>query len=442
MNMNQLKLSFRNVTRQKKRSIMLGLAMGFGVMVSITISALTAGMSNSAVENFSKTMGGHVYISGEIVSDTGRIQSLITDTAALENALLSVNDYVENVNYRSSVRGNVSFGSTSITGMIQGIDFDAETDATDAMTLVDGSFEDVTQGKGVILSNSDARDLNVAAGDSVFIKASTINGQQNLVEWLVGAVIEDSAGIDMTTFYAPLAEVNTLIDIESDQYQKMNFEVNDLNQIDYVRDSIKQVLEQTASLKSSEEESGPMAMMAMMVGGLSGTAVEPWLGTRFDVTNLNDAMSNVMSLVNILQLSSNIVFFIILIIIMVGITNSYRMVLLERVEEIGTMRAMGAQRHWIFTLFVIESLMIALLGSISGVLAALGLMGIVSAIEFDGSSGPMQLFSVANHLQFPLAVDTFAVPILITLAIAVFAVYFPAKAASGMAPGDALRAAA
>lgn len=442
MNMNQLKLSFRNITRQRKRSVMLGLAMGFGVMVSITINALTAGMSNSAIENFSKTMGGHVYVSGEIVSDSGRSQSLITDIDALENALSSVSDYVEGVNYRSSVRGNVSFGSTSLTGMIQGIDFNAEAQLTDAMTLVDGSFESVINGEGFILSKSDALELNVTAGDSVFIKATTINGQQNLVEWIVGAVIEDSAGIDMTTYFAPLAEVNDLIDIEPAQYQKVNIEVNELRHMDAVRDSITSALEQTASIKITEQESGPMAMMAMVIGGLSGTVIETWQGTRFEVTNLNDAMSNVMSLVEILQLASNVVFVVLLLIIMVGITNSYRMVLLERVQEIGTMRAMGAQRHWIFTLFISESLTIALLGSVAGVLASLGLMGIVSAIEFDGSSGPMQLFSVANHLQFPLEISTLFVPVVITLVIAVFAVYFPAKAASGMAPGDALRAGA
>jgi putative ABC transport system permease protein len=247
----------------------------------------------------------------------------------------------------------------------------------------------------------------------------------------------------MTTFYAPLTEVNALIDIDASQYQQLNIEVSDLRDMDLVRDLLSEYLSEAASIKVEEEEdSGPMGMMAMMMGGMAEVVDEPWEGTQFDVTNLNDAMSNVMSLVDILQLSSNAVFAVILLIIMVGITNSYRMVILERVEEIGTMRAMGAQRNWVFNLFISESVMIAALGSAAGVLASLGLMGVIGSIEFASDSGPIQLFSIANHLQFPVSVGTFVGPVIITLLIAALAVYLPAKTAAKMAPGDALRATA
>ena len=122
-----------------------------------------------------------------------------------------------------------------------------------------------------------------------------------------------------------------------------------------------------------------------------------------------------MMLVGVLQMASNAVFVVILVIIMVGITNSYRMVILERVQEIGTMRAMGAQRNWVFNLFVSESVMIAVLGSAAGILASLGLMALLGSIKVGGASGPMQLFSIANHLQFPVTLGTFAGPVIITL---------------------------
>jgi putative ABC transport system permease protein len=442
MNLNQLKLSYRNVTRQSKRSLMLGLAMAFGVMISITINAFTAGMSNSAVENFSTMLGGHVYVTGAVVSESGRSQSMITDTQVLEDALGSVSGWVSKVNYRSSARANISFGSASLAGTVQGVDFSAESNATAAMNVVVGSVEEAIRDSSIIIPESAASELNVTIGDSVFVKANTVSGQQNLVEWLVGAIIEDSNSFEQLTVYAPLEQVNSLIAIDEGTYQQANIEITDLTQMDAIREQLKNYLETHASIKVvDEEENGMIAMRAAMMGGLTTVVDDPWDGTQFDVTNLNDTMSDIMSLVGVMQVASNGVFAVILIIIMVGITNSYRMVILERVQEIGTMRAMGAQRNWIFNLFVSESVMIAVLGSLAGILASLGVMTLLGNIDVGSNGGPMQMFSIANYLQFPVSASTFIGPSLITLIIAAMAVYMPARTAARMAPGDALRAA-
>ena len=53
-------------------------------------------------------------------------------------------------------------------------------------------------------------------------------------------------------------------------------------------------------------------------------------------------------------------FVVILIIITVGIINSYRMVMMERTAEIGTMRAMGVQREGVRNIFLWEALFVAL----------------------------------------------------------------------------------
>jgi putative ABC transport system permease protein len=152
-------------------------------------------------------------------------------------------------------------------------------------------------------------------------------------------------------------------------------------------------------------------------------------------------MSDVVALIGALKKISLAVFVVMLLIIMVGITNSYRMVVLERISEIGTLRAMGAQRSWIFRLFMTESVITALMGASGGVVGAVLMSLLLGTLTIAGG-GPLSMFTVTGHLQFPLSVISLSASLVVTALVAAAAVYFPARKAANMAPGDALRAAA
>lgn len=440
MKLNLIQLSARNVVRQSKRSLMLGLAMSFAVLITMVLYSATVGMSHSVVNNFSQGFGGHLFISGEVVSESGRSMALINDSATLDLALASVGEDIDSLHFRSSARGTLSFAGRSISANINGVDFDNEAEFTEAMTLIEGTLS--TQGnKALIIPRQVAEALEVSAGESILLKASTLTGQQNLVEWKITGIVEDAQGFDQVGVFATLEQVNELIDIAPDQFQHVNMVVSDLNALDPLRDALKQAIAPHAQLKTDEQEGNAMAVRSRLMGGVSEQVEEPWQGTRFEVTNLNDRTSEIMALVDVLNQASWALFAVILLIILVGINNSYRMVILERTKEIGTLRAMGAQRSWVFRLFVYEALLIAFLGSLAGWLGAMVVMQLLSLLAFP-VGGPIQLFTTAGQLQFPLSVVTFIVPMLMTLLVAAIAVMSPARKAANMTPGSALRATA
>ena len=65
-----------------------------------------------------------------------------------------------------------------------------------------------------------------------------------------------------------------------------------------------------------------------------------------------------------------IILIVLFVIIMVGITNTFRIIMFERIKEIGTMRSMGMQRGEVRNLFLFEALFIALGGAIAGLALA------------------------------------------------------------------------
>jgi putative ABC transport system permease protein len=133
------------------------------------------------------------------------------------------------------------------------------------------------------------------------------------------------------------------------------------------------------------------------------------------------------------------VFVVLMVIIMVGIMNSYRMVLMERTAEIGTMRAIGVQRGGIRDIFLLEALTITVLGAAGGFLLSLVVMGVSSFINFGGASF-FSMFLAKGHLSIAIQPSAILRNFLILCAMNLLAAYFPARAAARLNPASALQA--
>jgi putative ABC transport system permease protein len=68
--MKYLNIAARNLSRQKKRSLLLGFAIAFGVMIITLVNGFTTGALNNIKENFFLPAGGsHLHRRG---NQTGR----------------------------------------------------------------------------------------------------------------------------------------------------------------------------------------------------------------------------------------------------------------------------------------------------------------------------------------------------------------------------------
>ena len=106
------------------------------------------------------------------------------------------------------------------------------------------------------------------------------------------------------------------------------------------------------SYEELEEES------AQALGRLFGQAVaviaeEPWEGTKFFVMTLNEMMEPIVAAMRILDGIALGIFVILLVITGVGILNTFRMIIIERTREIGTMRAFGMQKKTVRSIFLV-----------------------------------------------------------------------------------------
>jgi len=121
-----------------------------------------------------------------------------------------------------------------------------------------------------------------------------------------------------------------------------------------------------------------------------------------------------------------------LLVTVLGVANALLMSVTERFREIGTMKCLGALSAFIRTLFLIESSLIGLVGSLVGVVlgALLPLIAYSFVYRFGLVFGSMPYGTLFISAAGAVVVGTL---------LAVLAAIYPARFASRMVPASALR---
>lgn len=155
--------------------------------------------------------------------------------------------------------------------------------------------------------------------------------------------------------------------------------------------------------------------------GYTGQTVEDEIGMIRDVIN---AITGVLTLFGAIALLAA----------SFGIINTLFMSVQERTREIGLMKAMGLSGGKVFMIFSFEAMMIGFLGSILGILGAMGVGSIINKVAADSFLSALTGFTL---VQFSIPSST--VIILIIMAIAFLAGTLPARRAAKLDPIESLR---
>ncbi|MDP3177480.1 MAG: FtsX-like permease family protein [Spirochaetaceae bacterium] len=250
-------------------------------------------------------------------------------------------------------------GIEKMPALFAGVDFIAEADVSKfTKRIVRG---EAPEGRGqVLVGDSLAALFSFEPGSSLMVQASTSSGAPNIARFVVSGIFDTGvAGLDASYVAAHLADAQELADAPGM-----------VNRI-YVK------------LASTEDVEAAMPALAA-AAALSGAEARPW--TSYAREALDHAKTET-------------VFYYIFLVILVlmstsAIASTMRVAALERVREIGALRATGWTRADVFCLFAFESGAIGLCGSAAG--AALG--GVASALL---RAFPIDVSAMAASIDYP-----------------------------------------
>lgn len=411
-------LAYDALVDRKVRTILTVLMVVLGASLVVVINGLSAGQSAFLQQQLSSlasnvilaTSGQRSYYGGEssqsslILNDViiNKIRSLpyVTDVVPQYSGSATINSY-----------GNVQHVS------VVGMDPSKITVELPNVQYVDGSTISPTDRSAVIVGDSIVNPSGatapfVAIGQTLKITYSytdsTGKQQQENRNFLVTAIMKPSGNprIDNGLVINPDA-ANQLLH-KSGRYDSLLIQTTDDTYVNTVQEEITEIYGKNIGLNT------PQAFIQVRQQTAQGNA-----------------------------LFVEMIGFIALVVGAVGIVTTLYNSVTERIREIGTMKAIGAQNSSILALFLVEAALIGIMG------ATLGLViGVIGGYAMTGFSSPTgstsgfgAFFRSTSISSFPpifLPLDLIKVWLL-SVSLAVGAGIFPAWKASKLSPMVALR---
>ncbi|MFM2190053.1 MAG: Macrolide export ATP-binding/permease protein MacB, partial [Bacteroidota bacterium] len=132
---------------------------------------------------------------------------------------------------------------------------------------------------------------------------------------------------------------------------------------------------------------------------------------------------------------------IILLALMFGIVNTMLMVVLERQRELGMLMAIGMNRLRVFTMVMLETIWLAIVGGPLGLLlghATITYFG-THGVNLSQYSEALSMYGFSNIIYFQLDQKFYWPVLLMTVGVAVISAVYPAFKAVRLEPTQAIR---
>jgi putative ABC transport system permease protein len=149
------------------------------------------------------------------------------------------------------------------------------------------------------------------------------------------------------------------------------------------------------------------------------------VGAKYNVQNLTAILSTADQIATILTIVLIIVSAIALVISGIGIMNIMLVTVTERTREIGLRMAVGASRKEVLLQFLVESVLISLVGGAIGIILGLAL--------------PLSARMLTNSVHIPISPLSILVAFAVSFTVGVAFGLLPARRASQLNPTEALR---
>lgn len=441
--MNILKIAFRNLNRQKRRSALLVIAIVFAFLIVTLIDGLSAGARKSLEYQVAKAIGGHVYVVGaekapDKTEDDKANEYLPPESVDLIKQIIK-EEKIDALYTTVRVHryGTLIFAGKQLTAQIAGCKFDEEEALRNSFAFKEGGWENVKIENALFIPEKTADALNAALNDIILYETTTLNGQATVAEFQIAGIYQDQSQFDQMQFYANFDYLNKIAEVPAGYAVQMGIFLKDENQQDAVASIFENRLAEYGPVTSRElaAQFNPTSPGQELLRQLNEGK---WDGTKYAVMTFYDFAPQMVTLSQTIQWISLGVLLVLLLVTMIGISNTFRMVVHERKGEIGTMRSCGISRGKVSLLFLAEAGFLSVIGAASGFVLALLVMQIISFIPISIDS-VFSMLTTNGHFLWILSPTVICLKFLLTACLAILAALGPAIRAANMIPAEALR---
>jgi len=408
-----IKMAWRNVWRNWRRTVIAGIAIALGLTLILFFDGMLNGMDEALYGNTVRLQGGNVQIHAPGFREKANRLPLLplTDPGLMVDAALAQTNVIA-ASQRIRTGGMVSNHEGTLSVAITGIEPEREAQVSMiAENIVQGRWLEDNDEDVLLIGQEMAESLEVTIGDRVtLVGRATHQQMRSRTMTIIGIYDIGMPDIEKSLVYLSLFEAQTLFDLRD------------------------QATEIAVYLAQVGQEPPVVETLSALFPGYEVFAWDTLDPTLTDLMEMEDQIMSVFGVV-------------ILLIAGVGILNLMLMAVFERTREIGLLAAMGLKRGETVLLFLLEGIMIGLVGALAGCLlggvigAYLGQVGLDWTAIYGGAdlSDFGDMFGLmGDRLYIRIGIGTLIRRALTVGIISALASLYPAWQASKREPADAL----
>ncbi len=431
MFLTDLQIAGRNLAQHTKRNLFLGTAMAVVAGLLVLLNGLSGGIRAAMLESGTTLQTGHVNVGGFFKPTSGSSAPLVTD---YRRVLADVRRIVPDIDYVTvRMRGYAKAVSenASMDLVLSGIDIQKEPRLRDIVQLKAGSLDALGQPGTLLLFEDQAKRLEVGINDQITFSAPTERGASNTTDVRVVAIARNVGIMSSFCAFVPSTTLSQLYNLTPSATGAIHLFLKDENQSKGVAERLRQGLKQ-AGYRVMDPDPQPYWMKLFMK-----VNAEDWTGQKLDVSTWEDELSFLTWILVALKALQTILLLVLVGIVIVGILNTLAIAIRERTREIGTLRAIGMQRRKVLELFLLEMLLLGLLGSVGGAVSAATLALVLNAAHIPVPEAFL-MFLMQDRLRLLVTPGLVIWSAAFVTAISAVAAIYPSWKASRLAPVTAM----
>ena len=400
-----IKISWRNIWRNKLRSLVVIFSIVFGLLGGIIIIAMSYGLNEERMNNAVDTYLSHIQIHNNLFSEDYNIKHTINNLDIIEKAI-SEDKRVVSYSKRIVLNGMLSNSNGSYGIQVKGIDPDEEIKVTNTYEkIIDGEYFRSKRDNTILVGKKLADKLNLKLKSKVVITFQDENYELTSLLYRVEGIFRsgNSRYDEMNVFVKNKSITKNLPGFNG--YHEMPILLSDIE----LRGEVKKDLI-------------PLS---------SDNIVEGWDDISKELAYANEMLSAVLYIFMMIILSG----------LSFGVINTMLMAILERRKEIGMLMSIGMNRYKIFMMISFETIFLSLIALPFGLITSYLIVEYYSVVGIDLSvvEAGLENFGVGTRLYFKVPNEEYFYVSLMVFVISIFSSIFPSIRALKINPVEATK---
>ncbi|MBW2660149.1 MAG: ABC transporter permease [Deltaproteobacteria bacterium] len=411
--LNIFKLAIRNLRRYRRRTLLTSILITLGVVAVLLFISVSGSFKAMMTGQITDSMLGHLQLhkKGYLAS----IDSLPLDRNLKGSQLSKVQEFLDSNTdveaYSMRIKLGAMFSNFKETTNIRLNAVNPEQEIQTVPMLLDRIIKGEKEGllsKGEILvPELIAKGMEVKIDDTIVLVATNKDGSVNGQPFVVSGILEGISGPGGRDGIIHIDDARSLLRVEGKEVSEIAIRLNNIDEMEQVYSRMMTVL-------------GPIKnKMDKLV-----FEIHTWqkLSPFFNIARMIDLMTLFIKVMLVA-------------IVLVSIMNVMIMAVFERINEIGTIAAIGTVPNKILSLFIVEGFLLGLFGTLIGVIISLIIIGGMNVVQLSFDFGRQKGLLLAPTIGIG---DVITVTVIVIL-ISVLASLQPAWKAARMDPITALR---